>query len=151
MHSILRNMLQRIQTLYLLLAAFISGGLLLIVSLWSNSNKEVVLMMDLFKESDWKLVSIPLAFLGSAVLSLVSIFLFKNRKHQFVLNRINIMVNLYLLVIIVLMLLTLPGESQVSEKGIGLFMPVLVIVLLSLANKAIHKDEALVKSVDRLR
>jgi len=144
-------MLQRIQTLYLLIAAFISAGLILTVSLWSNSNKEVIYMMDLFKESDWKLVSIPIAFFGSAVLSLVSIFLFKNRKHQFVLNRINIMVNLYLLVIIVLLLLTLSGESQISEKGIGLFIPVLVIVLLSLANKAIHKDEALVKSVDRLR
>jgi hypothetical protein len=32
-----------------------------------------------------------------------------------------------------------------------LFLPVISIVLLVLANKAIKKDEALVKSVDRLR
>ena len=144
-------MLQRIQTLYLLIASLISGGLLFIVSLWNKSNGDVLYMMDLLIESDWKLLSIPVAFLLSALLSLVSIFLFKNRKHQFVLNRINIMVNIYLLVIIVFLLLTLSGESQISEKGIGLFMPVVVIVLLALANKAIHKDEALVKSVDRLR
>jgi nucleoside recognition membrane protein YjiH len=144
-------MLQRIQTLYLLIASLISGGLLFMVSLWTTINGEVIYMMGLLNELDWKLLSIPVAFLLSAILSLVSIFLFKNRKHQFVLNRINIMVNIYLLVIIVFLLLTLSGESQISEKGIGLFMPVVVIVLLALANKAIHKDEALVKSVDRLR
>jgi hypothetical protein len=48
-------------------------------------------------------------------------------------------------------LLNLSGEIVVSEKGIGSFIPVLNIVLLALANKAIQKDEALVKSIDRLR
>jgi hypothetical protein len=40
---------------------------------------------------------------------------------------------------------------QISEKGIGMFLPIISIVLLVMANKAIKKDEALVKSVDRLR
>jgi hypothetical protein len=40
---------------------------------------------------------------------------------------------------------------QISEKGIGIFLPICVIVLLVMANKAIKKDEDLVKSVDRLR
>ena len=40
---------------------------------------------------------------------------------------------------------------MVSEKGIGMFIPILVILLVVLANKAIKKDEDLVKSVDRLR
>jgi hypothetical protein len=44
-----------------------------------------------------------------------------------------------------------PGESNISEKGVGIFIPILSIVLLVLANKAIKKDEELVKSVDRLR
>jgi len=47
--------------------------------------------------------------------------------------------------------LTLSGETAVSEKGIGMFIPVIVVVLLAVANKAIKKDEDLVKSVDRLR
>jgi hypothetical protein len=46
---------------------------------------------------------------------------------------------------------TLSGEALVSEKGIGMFFPIIVILLLVLANKAIKKDEDLVKSVDRLR
>ena len=48
-------------------------------------------------------------------------------------------------------LLSLPGETVVSEKGIGVFIPLLVVVFLVLSNKAIIKDEKLVKSVDRLR
>jgi hypothetical protein len=47
--------------------------------------------------------------------------------------------------------LTLPGEAAVSEKGIGMFVPILAVLLLVLANKAIKKDEDLVKSADRLR
>jgi hypothetical protein len=43
------------------------------------------------------------------------------------------------------------GEAAVSEKGIGMFIPIASIVFLVLANKAIKKDEDLVKSVDRLR
>jgi hypothetical protein len=45
----------------------------------------------------------------------------------------------------------LSGETLVSEKGIGMFLPIISIVFIALANKAIKKDEDLVKSVDRLR
>ena len=45
----------------------------------------------------------------------------------------------------------LSTRIQVSEKGIGLILPIFSIVFLVLANKAIKKDEDLVKSVDRLR
>jgi ABC-type polysaccharide transport system permease subunit len=47
--------------------------------------------------------------------------------------------------------LNVSGETAVSEKGIGIYLPIISIVLLALANKAIKKDEELVKSVDRLR
>ncbi|OSS38566.1 hypothetical protein C723_2549 [Christiangramia flava JLT2011] len=40
---------------------------------------------------------------------------------------------------------------DISEKGIGMFLPIVSIVFLVLANKAIKRDEDLVKSVDRLR
>ena len=77
--------------------------------------------------------------------------MFKNRKLQFVLGRLNILINLILLGLLVYVSLNLPGETAVSEKGIGMFIPVLVVLLLVFANKAIKKDEDLVKSVDRLR
>ena len=70
---------------------------------------------------------------------------------QFVLGRLNILINLFLLGTLIYLSQTLPGETSVSEKGIGMFLPVIVILLLVIANKAIKKDEDLVKSVDRLR
>ena len=64
--------------------------------------------------------------------------------------RIIIFINLFLLGILIYLSLTLPGEAS-SEKGIGMFLPIVVILFAFLANKAIKKDEDLVKSVDRLR
>ncbi|HSM63740.1 MAG TPA: DUF4293 domain-containing protein [Gillisia sp.] len=136
-------MLQRIQTIYLFLAALISGVLIFFVSLWSNEAGESVFVEEVY-------IALGL-FIGSAVLSFISIFLFKNRKLQFVLGRINILLNFFLLGVFVYWSLTIPGEMEISEKGIGMFIPVLSIVFLVLANKAIKKDEDLVKSVDRLR
>jgi ABC-type polysaccharide transport system permease subunit len=69
-----------------------------------------------------------------------------------VLGRLNIILNLILLGLFVYRSLNLSGETAlVSEKGIGMFLPIISIVMLVLANKAIKKDEDLVKSVDRLR
>jgi len=136
-------MIQRIQTVYLLLAAGISAGLIFMFHLWTNSEDVKVYALDNFLYLGM--------FLGSALLSLISIFSFKNRKFQFVLGRLNIILNFILLGIFVYLLLKPPGESNISEKGVGIFIPILSIVLLVLANKAIKKDEDLVKSVDRLR
>ena len=84
-------------------------------------------------------------------MSFASLILYKNRTRQIIGNRLNIVINFLLLGIIVYHLLSLPGETVVSEKGIGVFIPLLVVVFLVLSNKAIIKDEKLVKSVDRLR
>ena len=59
--------------------------------------------------------------------------------------------NFILIGLLVYHSLTLSGEATVSEKGIGMFLPIFSIVFLALANKAIKKDEDLVKSVDRIR
>ena len=135
-------MLQRIQTLYLLMAAICSGIL-------SSSTYLIILDGVVVGITD-SLVYL-LLFLGSALLSVISIFLYKSRQTQFVLGRLNIILNFILLGLFVYRLLSLPGEPANSEKGIGLLLPVFSIVLLVLANKAIKKDELLVKSVDRLR
>jgi hypothetical protein len=90
-------------------------------------------------------------FIASAILSILTVFLFKDRKLQFVIGRVIVLINLFLLVLLIYLSLTLSGETSVSEKGIGMFLPILVILLIVLANKAIKKDEDLVKSADRLR
>ncbi len=136
-------MLQRIQTIYLFIATLISGVLIFFVALWRTETGDAVYVEEV-------LLALAL-FLGSAFISLATIFLFNNRKLQFVLGRVNILLNFILLGVFVYWTLNVPGEMQISEKGIGMFLPVLSIVFLVLANKAIKKDEDLVKSVDRLR
>ena len=136
-------MIQRIQTLYLFLAAAISAGLIFVFHLWTNAEGAKVFALDNYTYLG--------LFLGSALLSLISIFRFKNRKSQFILGRLNIVLNFILLGIFVTQSLNLSGETNVSEKGIGILLPIFSIVCLALANKAIKKDEDLVKSVDRLR
>lgn len=144
-------MIQRIQSLYLFIGAGISLGLTFVFSLWTSIAKVEYYMMNLLTDKEIIVKIIPILFIVSGVMSILTIFLFKNRKGQFVLNRFNILINLILLGVLIYHLLTLSGEAQVSEKGIGGVLPIIVVVLLVMANKAIKKDEDLVKSVDRLR
>ena len=143
-------MIQRIQTVYLLLASIVSGVLIFIFNLWKAIEKNTF-ALDLLYSKSFLLKLIPILFLVSAILAFVAIFLFKNRKLQFVIGRLTILINLILLGLLIYLSLTLPGEAAVSEKGIGMFIPILAILLIVLANKAIKKDEDLVKSADRLR
>ena len=137
-------MLQRIQTVYLILAFVTAGVLPFFIPLWTMANgKEYVFMQN----------QLYVALLGlSTTLTIVSIISYKKRQNQFVLGRLNIILNLILLGLFVYRSLNISGETPaVSEKGIGMFLPIVAILLLVLANKAIKKDEDLVKSVDRLR
>ena len=144
-------MIQRIQTLYLLCAAIFSGGLIFVFNLWTETSTKVISAPELINDSSLLIKTILLSYLLSALLSVIAIFLYKNRQLQFVIGRVNMLINFYLLGVLIYVSLTLSGETSVSEKGIGMFIPIIVIVLLAIANKAIKKDEDLVKSVDRLR
>ncbi|MDI5899380.1 DUF4293 family protein [Flavobacterium sp. LB2P84] len=137
-------MIQRIQTIYLLLAFVVTGILLFFIPLWTmKDGKDFYFMQS-------QVYTILLGL--STTLTLLSIVSYKKRQNQFVIGRLNIILNLILLGLFVYRSLNLSGETPaVSEKGIGMFLPVVAIVLLVLANKAIKKDEDLVKSVDRLR
>jgi hypothetical protein len=138
-------MIQRIQTVYLILTFLITGVLLFFVPLWTlNTGKPFYFWQD-------QVYTILLGL--STMLTVISIISFKKRQNQFVMGRLNIILNLILLGLFVYRSLNLSGETvnAVSEKGIGMFLPIVAIVLLVLANKAIKKDEDLVKSVDRLR
>ncbi len=143
-------MLQRIQSVFLLLAAIISIGLVFVFPLW-KANETDVFAMNTITNMNMLIKPIGILFIISAILSLYTIFKFKNRKLQFVLNRINILLNLLLVGFIVYQTQNLSGETLVSEKGIGSFLPIATVFLLAIANRFIKKDEDLVKSVDRLR
>jgi hypothetical protein len=137
-------MIQRIQTIYLILTFLMIGILPFIFPLWTLSDgKDYFFMQN-------QIYAILLGL--STAITIYSIISFKKRQTQFVANRLNMILNLILLGLFVYHSLNVSGETVVvSEKGIGMFLPILAIVFLVLANKAIKKDEDLVKSVDRLR
>ena len=136
-------MIQRIQSIYLLLALIVTGALPFVFHLWKLETGETFYFMAN--------TIYTILFGLSTSLSLLSILSFKKRQNQFVMNRLNIILNLILLGLFVYRTLNVSGETVVSEKGIGMFLPIVAIFLLVLANRAIKKDEDLVKSVDRLR
>lgn len=138
-------MIQRIQSIYLLLAVIASGVLPFFLPLFTLKNGDVVTI--------YSNLAYIFLFVFSAALSILGIFSFKNRKKQFVFGRLNIILNFILLGLFIYLSLNLSGEAdtEVSEKGIGMVLPLVSIVLISLANRAIKKDEDLVKSADRLR
>ena len=136
-------MIQRIQSVYLFLSIVTTGALPFLFSLWTLENGDVYFFMS-------NMIYVVIFGLSTSS-SILSILNFKKRKQQFVLNRLNIILNLILLGLFVYRTLNLSGETTVSENGIGIYLPILAILLLVLANRAIKKDEDLVKSVDRLR
>ncbi len=136
-------MIQRVQTIYLIVSAIIMGALFIWFPVIPGQDGTVI--MERNEPLLFGLIFISIA------LAIISILSFKKRQLQFVLNRLNIISNFVLLGVFVYRLLTLSGETIVSEKGIGALLPIISIVFLVLANKAIKRDEDLVKSVDRLR
>lgn len=137
------HMWQRIQTLYMSVVVLLAICLLFVFEVGVDANGVALLGKD-----------IVLVFFQSVLtilIVIVAIMQFKNRQNQFVLNRVAILIQFFLLGFFVYRALSMPGEGLTSEKGIGAFVPIVSIVLLALANRAIKKDEDLVKSVDRIR
>ncbi len=128
-------MLQRIQSVYLLIA-FISSIFYSYLA-YTSSFKENVFF------------AISGGFIS--LLILINIFLYKNRKLQIKLNNLTIFVLIVLLGLSIYQVGLLSGEKSFSEKDIKLLVPVISIVFLLIANKYIKRDERLVKSVDRIR
>ena len=129
-------MLQRIQTIWIILAVL--GALFLNLT-----------AQDFDVLGGNLLINISTVLL--ILLGLLSIFSFKNRKRQILLNNISIFINALLICFLIYWLQNLSGGIQFPEKGIEPVFSVIAIVCLLLANVYIKKDERLVKSVDRLR
>lgn len=151
-------MIQRIQSVWLLLAAIVMSALFY-TSVYKVIIPSAVDMPAKMVYDYTSVVSIKNNFLAlglagaSSLLSLVTIFLFKNRKQQISLTWLNI------LLCIALEFWLYVGFSKFQnsypENGgnifIGMFLPVITVFLLLLALRGLRKDQKLIKSLDRLR
>ena len=81
-------MIQRIQTVYLFLAFVVTGILLFFIPLWTMSDNKAYFFM----QSEVYTIVLGL----STTLSVLSIVSYKKRQNQFVIGRLNIILNLIL-------------------------------------------------------
>ncbi len=129
-------MIQRIQTIFLLIVVIAQVVL-------HFQGLDVELFGSIYIVASLSLVSFLLA--------IVSIFSYKKRIRQILLNNINIFINVLLTGLLIYWLLNLSGGISFPEKGIELAFPPISLFCLFMANIFIRKDEKLVKSVDRIR
>ena len=127
-------MLQRIQTLYMLIAVLVSATFYYVLP------RGVYLYVDVYY---WGMV-------GITALLFLNIFMYSNRKLQLWINRF-IIFALLLLVILRVYEAFASGGAPFSKKDAVWLIPVISIVFVKLANQAIMRDERLVKSADRIR
>jgi hypothetical protein len=139
-------MIQRIQSVWLLAAALVMA-LLFYFPTYAFNNATTLNIGNDFLAIIMVVLSIGL--------SIFSIFIFKKRKQQIGLTWLNILLCIGLQLWLIVHVNTVKSSTTyLTTQGhywIGLFIPIITIVLLFLAKTGIHKDEKLVKSLDRLR
>lgn len=152
-------MIQRIQTLYLLLAtALMACTLFMPIAHVSTAQGELVLQAFKPFGSEmafgWLFAAL---FIFATLLPLVTIFLFKYRKRQVGLCAAEGVLQLGAVVVILLFYwLIIPDILQdftIRYKSLGwaFIMPVAALIPTFLAGRAIFRDEVLVRSLDRIR
>lgn len=150
-------MIQRIQTLYLLMVVIL-GTLLCFFSPVQFLMPETTDYISLLAFDKW-----PLAVMSVAIplMALVNIFLFKRRLLQARVNIMNVILCLgYYALIALYVAYVVKGYEHIGDTtlagaewylNVWAAIPMVNIVLLMMATRRILKDEALVRAADRLR
>jgi hypothetical protein len=155
-------MLQRIQSIYLLFASAVLFALFLFPlahNIFVDGkliNVSVTGVYEIVNGQDHQVqpfLALTIVTVIAALIPLVVVFLYKNRKQQITMCYVAI---LLLIGYSFWMAQTVkkvvgPITLEYRNMGIGLFLASLSIILIIFAIKAIQRDEKLVKSADRLR
>jgi predicted nuclease of predicted toxin-antitoxin system len=158
-------MIQRIQTLYLSLA-FIAIALLFAFPLaqFFAENGAYIFSITGLKnmvpgdpDAFNYIIFLPLIIVtaGLDLLTLFTIFQFKSRSYQIKLTNIGVLAAIVLIMGIFFLYIPMI-EKKISivpdySKAFGIYLPLVALVFMVMANRAIKRDERLVRSADRLR
>lgn len=154
-------MIQRIQSLYLLVAtALVAVTLFTPIAAFTANGEEVLLRAFAFSDSDGG-GPVPTLWMGilislSALLPLVTIFLFKHRRLQIRLCGVEIVLLLGDMVFEAIYIVSAYKAMAGMTSGAmmvraGAVMPLAAIILVAMAMRAVFKDELLIRSLDRIR
>ncbi|MDI9319100.1 MAG: DUF4293 domain-containing protein [Phycisphaerales bacterium] len=144
-------MIQRVQSIWLFVAAFLSGALF-IFPLYHYTAAGASTASLLSTRNEYMLLLLASLM---TVVPMVSIFLFKNRKQQKGMIWVSILASLGFVTVMLMKIQNLknamPPATNDNFALPGPIIPIAAIVFLLLALKGIREDDALIKSVDRLR
>jgi len=147
-------MIQRIQTVYLLISTILIGLLFLLP--FAEIAKDGAIFLFNFKgvllDGAVKTngLVVPVLLVMIIVLNILAIFSYSNRSKQVKLVWGAMLMLVVLLVLFVYFTYLSFSEAQISFK-LGAVLPLIAIILNYLAIRAINKDDALIRSIDRIR
>ena len=152
-------MIQRIQTVYLLISAIllIVCSTMPLAAYQPPAVESPTLLYNLctingaFGEWDFSSCGLLAVLLATVVTSIINIFGYKNRKRQ--MNRCLITIILLVLwyALFIYLLNTVAPENSWPEIKYTALLPFIAIILQWLARTGIKRDEDLIKSMDRIR
>ncbi|MES2776468.1 MAG: DUF4293 domain-containing protein [Bacteroidota bacterium] len=143
-------MIQRIQTLYLLLAAG-CAALMFFMPVYGGTLQDASIK-NFMVSSNYALFFLVIVL---AIVPFVTIFMFRNRPLQMKLVWLGILLSLLTIALVYLKSVDFGAATTNNFKTasfkVSAALPVAILVLLFMAFGGIRKDEKLVKSADRLR
>ncbi len=137
-------MIQRIQSIYLLIVSILA--IVFCFYPIANINEQVLKFS--------KFIILDIISIIIATIAFVSIFLFKKRMLQIRINSFNIILMFFQLILSgIWVYLSAEGFNNIKTFSLNLsaILPIINIILSYLAIRAIGKDEAMVRAVDRIR
>ena len=131
-------MIQRIQSIYLLVAAI--SMILISFKVPVYTLNEILFMA----QDDTKMFILTIV---GAIFSLLGLFMFKNRKFQMKLIRLTVLIQM----IIGIRIFMLFNKFEVVLNNSFLFLMAFTLIALIMAYRGVKKDDDLVRSIDRIR
>jgi len=149
-------MIQRIQSIFLLLASASAFALLAVPF---GTTTEPVAESAIYMDSVYNIqdnIGLLVLFCVAGALAFASIFMFKNRKSQLIVGRLAIVANIIGFILVIVFYVNNGAELKGlsvndQENYFGFSLPLIFLVFAILAQRAISKDDELVRSSDRLR
>jgi len=140
-------MLQRLQTIWLLLAGAL--GLISLKTAFFTGHRinDAIPKPMIFATGNYNILLV--ATTAAAFASLIAIFLYKNRKLQLRLTIVSILLSIGTILLYFWQKQAfVPEESSYSLTAL---IPLVIPILQIMAARGIYRDERIVKSADRLR
>ncbi len=141
-------MIQRVQSIYLILGALCLGSLVFVDSIWQTQATEAFA---------WYASAVTIVGTATATVALMAVFAYKNRPKQ-----LKLVVALQVMTLAFMVILYggrfLAGDLRLLRQPGGelwplllLLLPIVAYIFFYLARRGIQRDIDLVKSMDRLR